>query len=109
NVARMALRSIRPAEEIEVMCARGHPEFVRGKTICARVISCAGPWRYQGEWWAETTADGGIGAADSSSHQAQGPAVYARDYYELALADGAVYRVYRNLTSDSWYVDGVYD
>jgi hypothetical protein len=94
----MALRTIRPAEKVEVMLTRGVPEFVRGKTLCARVISTAGPWRRQGEWWAQADAAG-----------VQGPAEYARDYYELALADGGVYRIYREMHSDRWFVDGVYD
>jgi len=32
-----------------------------------------------------------------------------RDYYELALADGGVYRVFRDLDSGRWFVDGIYD
>jgi protein ImuB len=99
NVVRMALRIIRPAEEIEVMLSRGTPEFVRGKTLCARVISVAGPWRRQGEWW----------AAAGQNPRGQAPTAYARDYYELALADGAVYQVYRDIYSAQWFADGVYD
>ncbi len=41
--------------------------------------------------------------------QANAPVAYARDYYELALADGGVYRMYRDLHSEKWFVDGVYD
>jgi nucleotidyltransferase/DNA polymerase involved in DNA repair len=101
QVARMALRTIRPAEAVEVMMtSRGTPEFVRGKTLCARVIAVAGPWRRQGEWWAQ---------ADHAGWAAQAPAAYARDYYELALADGGVCRAYRQMHSDRWFVDGVYD
>jgi protein ImuB len=100
NVVRMVLRTIRPAEEIEVMLARETPEFVRGKTLCARVISVAGPWRRQGEWWA---------AGPGAGWQTHAPAAYARDYYELALADGGVYQAYRDIHSAKWFVDGVYD
>jgi len=41
--------------------------------------------------------------------QAGAPAAYARDYYELALEDGGVYRMYRDHHSGKWFVDGVYD
>ncbi|MFZ0888882.1 MAG: DNA polymerase Y family protein [Candidatus Binataceae bacterium] len=93
NVVRLVIRAIRPAEEVEVMCARGGiPEFVRGQDLCARVISIAGPWRRQGEWW-RIEAGGG----------------FARDYYDVALADGAVYRMFCDLHSGNWFVDGVYD
>ena len=52
NIVRLVIRAIRPAEEVEVMCTRGGaPEFVRGQTVCARVVSIAGPWRREGEWW----------------------------------------------------------
>jgi protein ImuB len=117
SVARMVMRTVRPAEEVEVMCARETPEFVRGKSVCARVVSAAGPWRRQGEWWVvsedppsrfEDTSDGQE-SRDAGSWQAQTPHSYARDYYELALEDGGVYRMYCDLCSGKWFVDGFYD
>lgn len=90
NVVQLVLRAIRPATEIEVMCSRGMPEFVCGVNLGGRVVSLAGPWRRDGEWWRDASG-------------------FARDYYELALDDGGVYRVFRDLKSERWYVDGVYD
>jgi protein ImuB len=90
NIARLVIRAIRPAEEVEVMCTRGGvPEFVRGRTVCARVVSISGPWRREGEWWLDRTL--------------------ACDYYDVALADGAVYRMFCDLRSNQWFVDGLYD
>ncbi len=124
NVARMVMRTMRPAQEVEVMCVRETPEFVRGANVCARVISAAGPWRRQGEWWAIANgdgaatrdghdgddADGGDGADDAKgTADASAPALHARDYYDLALADGGVYRIYCDLISGQWFVDGIYD
>ena len=54
-----------------------------------RVRNAAGPWRLFGEWWGETR--------------------FARDYWDVELSDGGVYRLYHNLPDDSWFVDGVYD
>jgi hypothetical protein len=106
----MALRTIRPAEEIEVMCTREIPEVVRGKNIAALVVSLAGPWRRQGEWWAAADNDSQQSRdAASSGWHANAPIAYARDYYELALADGGIYRVYRDCYSQKWFVDGIYD
>ena len=34
---------------------------------------------------------------------------FARDYYDLALSDGGVYRIYCDLRSAQWFVDGMYD
>ena len=110
SIAQMAVRTIRPAEEIEVMCTRGIPEFVRGQNISARVVAIAGPWRRQGEWWAVAEDDSERKSAlTATGWQANAPAVYARDYYELALADGGIYRMYRDHYSQKWFVDGVYD
>ena len=102
----IVLRAIRPAEEIEVMCTRNSPEFVRGNNICARVVSAAGPWRRQGEWWAtqQTSGDSADYALPNNTS-----ATYNRDYYELALADGAVYRIYCDLSTGKWFADGIYD
>jgi protein ImuB len=91
NVTRLTIRAIRPAEEVEVLCDRGTPEFVRGRRLAARVVSIAGPWRRDGEWW------NGAGRA------------FARDYYDLALGDGAVYRAYCDRHMGRWFVDGIYD
>jgi protein ImuB len=114
GIVRMALRTIRPAEEIEMMCRRETPEFARGRNICARVIAIAGPWRRQGEWWAAAEPEEGAAQPKrnnphGAAWQAGAPAAYARDYYELALEDGGVYRMYRDHYSGKWFVDGVYD
>jgi protein ImuB len=111
SIGRLVMRTIRPAEEVEVMCNRMTPEFVRGRTLCARVIAAAGPWRYQGEWWAgcgELAAGEGDKKPTNDWHAAA-PELYARDYYELALADGQVYRAYCDRRTLKWFVDGMYD
>ena len=51
------------------------------------MVGAAGPWRIVAEWWSE---DG-----------------IARDYYDLELTDGGVYRCYQE--RGGWYLDGVYD
>jgi protein ImuB len=62
---------------------------VRGEGFGGRVVALAGPWRLAGEWW---TADG-----------------FARDYYDVSLSDGGVYRVYRDRHTAGWFVEGEYD
>lgn len=92
---RMVIRALRPAHEVEVLCVRDLPEFVRGEGISARVVAMAGPWRRQGEWW------------DRPAVPAAGG--FARDYYEMALSDGAIYRLYQDLATSRWFMDGIYD
>ena len=89
NLIPLALRAVRPACAVDVFCARDRPEFVRGKDFAGRVVHAAGPWRVHGEWWSTDR--------------------YARDYYDAQLSDGCVYRLYCDLATHRWFVDGVYD
>ena len=161
NMTQLVIRAIRPAREIEVLCSREIPEFVRGDNLGARVISIAGPWRRDGEWWlggaagVDTHADKNpapqrglelhdgrmfgahprqVSAENLKTLSALTPAPsptphlngtsgngtnmrtngsdkcgFIRDYYELALEDGGVYRVFRDVNSDKWFLDGAYD
>jgi protein ImuB len=87
----LALRRLRPPRRLSVAIdGERRPAVVWG-ALCseARVVGCAGPWRVSGEWW---DAD-----------------VWARDEWDVALSDGAVCRLARDLRSDAWYLDGVYD
>jgi protein ImuB len=86
---RLVVRAFRPPRPIEVFSNRGRPDFVRGVGLGGRVVGVAGPWRLAGEWWGATA--------------------YARDYWDLQLSDGGVYRCYRDGASEQWFVDGVYD
>jgi protein ImuB len=92
----IALRALRPAQRLDVFCNRGQPDFIRladpaaAVTGCTgRVVTLAGPWRLQGDWWR--------------------PDAFHRDYYDAHLSDGAVYRVFFDLVQQQWFVDGVYD
>ena len=101
GVAQLAIRAVRPPHQVEVLCTRGDaPEFVRGADFGGRVVSCAGPWRIAA---APSHSDNGGG-----DHH-QGVPGAARDYYDVALEDGGVYRLLCDLRSGEWYVDGIYD
>jgi protein ImuB len=141
-VAKLVIRTLRPAVEVEVMCSRGGPEFVRGPNIAARVVSAAGPWRRDGEWWKPASEPQDRAAAPSPARHGDCTTTaiaaprdslsgrsasreesfimqtvvaeecaggFVRDYYELALDDGGVYRVFRDARAHRWFVDGVYD
>jgi len=87
--ASLALRAFRPAREVEVLCHRDRPQLVRGASISGRVVHAAGPWRHHGSWWDESR--------------------YTRDYYDAQLSDGGVYRLYCDLESAKWFLEGTYD
>jgi protein ImuB len=92
----MALRILRPPRPVCVYDAEGLPariesveEFPIQGWRLGRVIRRAGPWRLFGEWWGE--------------------GCFARDYFDVELTDGGIYRLYRNLKGGGWFLDGVYD
>jgi len=59
-------------------------------TVRGGVLESAGPWRTTGDWW---TSD-----------------EWARDEWDVAIGDpAALYRIYRELSSGSWFIEGSYD
>jgi protein ImuB len=87
----LALRRLRPPRRVSVaLDDQRRPAIVGGALAReASVVGCAGPWRVSGEWW------------DARA--------WGRDEWDVALSDGAVCRLARDLRSDAWYLDGVYD
>ena len=81
------------------------------------VTHCAGPWRTSGAWWLDRA--GGPGRSDgetsvSSTHQPYQPhetylTSWNRDEWDVALSDGAVYRVFRDRNANSWFIDAIVD
>ena len=88
-VVRLALRAFRPVVPLEVYESAGRLDYVRGDGFGGRVVQYAGPWRLRGEWW--TTEP------------------FAREYYDVELSDGGVYRIFRDVRGQRWLADGVYD
>jgi protein ImuB len=85
--ARLVFRVFRPARPARVALESGRPEFVAADGIRGRVLEMAGPWRTSGEWW---TTD-----------------PWSRDEWDIALSDGALYRLYCD--PHGWFVEGSYD
>ena len=57
--------------------------------IAGSVKVASGPWSLEEAWWSETPA--------------------ARDYWDVELTDGALYRIYRDRKTAAWFADGLYD
>lgn len=83
----MPLRAIRPARVARVQMASGQPVHVQAEGVRGHVTAAAGPWRTSGDWW---TAD-----------------PWARDEWDVALSDGALYCIYSE--QGRWFVEGSYD
>ncbi|HKE24355.1 MAG TPA: hypothetical protein VKB88_18460 [Bryobacteraceae bacterium] len=82
-----SFRLFRPPRPAHVALSSTHPESVAAPGIRGRVIDLAGPWRTSGDWW---TVD-----------------PWSRDEWDVALSDGALYRLY--CCPVGWFVEGSYD
>jgi len=49
----------------------------------------AGPWRLEEGWWSDQPV--------------------TRDYWDVELSSGGLYRIYRDPSSGEWFADGMYD
>lgn len=97
----LGFRVFRPPLPAKVETPNGWPTRIRaqvrgGRSIRGKVLRLAGPWRTSGDWWAE---DG-----------------WARDEWDVTVASSeasheqqTVYRIFRDLRSDGWFVEGIYD
>jgi protein ImuB len=97
----MGFRVFRPPWRAEVQTIRGRPARISARdlnsscVVRGKVIRVSGPWRTSGDWWR--------------------PDVWARDEWDLAVADSIpnqsdmLCRIYRDLQSEEWFIEGMYD
>src|SRR5262249_36639441 len=97
----LGFRVFRPPLRAQVETPDGWPARIKaqaagGRSIRGKVMRLAGPWRTSGDWWSK---DG-----------------WARDEWDVAIAASGAslgketfYRIYYDLWSDGWFVEGVYD
>ncbi len=93
----LALRRLRPSLAAEIQIVNGHPTHVKARNssrkINGAVVSLAGPWRTTGDWWRNDQ--------------------WARDEWDVLIQDAAdqaiLCRIFQELKSGKWYVEGVYD
>jgi protein ImuB len=86
-IPEFCFRSFRPPRDARVVLSSGQPGFVAAQGIRGKVLDLAGPWRSSGDWWT-------AGA-------------WSRDEWDIALSDGALYRLY--CCPEGWFVEGSYD
>jgi len=97
---RLGLRMFRPALRAVVETEQGWPTQIsawgKQRSVYGKVVQAAGPWRTTGDWWREDR--------------------WARDEWDVAVAASktsgeppGLYRIYRKLNSEMWFVEGNYD
>jgi protein ImuB len=84
----VALRAFRPALAAHVTLKDGAPVFVAAPGVRGSVADRAGPWRASGDWW---------------------DVAWSREEWDVALASGGVYRIYRDRLREAWFVEAELD
>ena len=85
----LAPRLFRPPIPVEVITDAGKIASVRGDNIDGVVGLCSGPWQVEEGWWRERP--------------------HVREYWDVELSRGGVYRVFRDDVAQSWFLDARYD
>ena len=83
----LAMRRLRPPKPVEVALAAGVPAHLHAAGLTGRIVAGAGPWRISGEWWTG--------------------APFARDEWDVELADGTLCRLARD--GRGWRLEAIYD
>jgi protein ImuB len=109
-----ALRRCRHLVPARVAVVDGRPVSVttdRRGFEGGRVLTCAGPWRTSGEWWA-----GGAGREKLSQPRSVPPVQpfppirpWDRDEWDVSLSDRAVYRIFQDRETEAWFIDAIVD
>ncbi|HET6862313.1 MAG TPA: hypothetical protein VFH91_04675 [Pyrinomonadaceae bacterium] len=99
---RVGFRMFRPPLRAVVQSERGWPAQIsawgKQRSVYGKVVRLAGPWRTTGDWWRTDR--------------------WARDEWDVALEPAtknqtsetqSLYRIYRELNSGVWFVEGNYD
>ena len=120
-----ALRRCRQPVPARVTVADGRPVRVtteRRGFVGGSVVRVVGPWRSSGNWWAAAERAGEAGRAGQAGetgreqHRPSQPLQpippllpWSRDEWDVALNDGAVYRIFQDRDTEAWFIDGIVD
>ena len=89
---RMFRPPLRAIVEIEQGCPTQISAWSKQRSVYGTVVNLAGPWRTSGDWWRD-------------DH-------WARDEWDVTLerhGQQSLYRIYRELQTEHWFVEGNYD
>jgi len=89
EMLRLAMRLFRPALQAQVQLVQLAPKNLTAAGIRGHVLRHAGPWKTSGDWWTTTS--------------------WTREEWDIALDDGALYRIYQESATHEWFVHAVYD
>lgn len=100
--SQLALRRFRPPLPSRVEMREGRPREIYFERMRAQVLRAGGPWRTTGAWWDKT----GEWQRDEWDVELK----FEELKFELNFAGAAgLYRVFQELSSGQWFVEGMYD
>lgn len=97
----LGVRVLRPPLDVEVLTtgygenrpteirAVAREETARRPRVEGRVLVASGPWCLEEGWWMEEPVE--------------------RDYWDVELNGGGLFRLYQDRRNHEWFVDGIYD
>ena len=84
---------LRAVVEVDSGVPRQVSAWGKQRSVYGKVVKLSGPWRTTGDWWRNDR--------------------WARDEWDVAIESSkerlAIYRIYRELSSGNWFVEGNYD
>jgi protein ImuB len=90
-----------------VQAEQGYPReisaWAKNRSVYGKVVCVAGPWRTTGDWWRSdfwARDEWDVGIESNSKIKGVG-----RESNQTHI----LYRIYRELRSREWFVEGVYD
>ena len=105
--------SLRAMVQVEGGCPREISAWNKDKSVHGKVVCVAGPWRTTGDWWrADTWARDEWDVAIEVSGQwavGSGQKADGLESKEIGRHTQGLYRIYRELPTGAWFVEGVYD
>jgi len=89
---RMFRPPLRAIVEVDQGCPAQVSAWSKQRSVYGKVVNLAGPWRTTGDWWRDDQ--------------------WARDEWDVMLerqGRQSLYRIYRELETEHWFVEGNYD
>jgi len=103
----LGFRVFRPPLRAIVQAEQGYPReisaWAKNRSVYGKVVCVAGPWRTTGDWWRSdfwARDEWDVGIESNSKIKGVG-----RESNQTHI----LYRIYRELRSREWFVEGVYD
>ncbi|NOZ02868.1 MAG: DNA polymerase Y family protein [Deltaproteobacteria bacterium] len=86
---KLAFSRFNPPLPVRIRTRDGVPVRLDGDGIAARIVHAAGPWYAGADWWAERPQAGA--------------------FYDAEVRGRGIYRLWHDLLTNEWFLDGEYD